>query len=94
MILLKGRMAYALLSLSAGTGTIRGRKPCTPTGILLWNQFKRKKGDETDYVKRQYIGNLGKIENGIVAVTAYGGYKLTTFCFLLPRVTEERYAAF
>jgi len=25
----------------------------------------------TDYVKRQYIGNLGKIENGI-AVTAYG----------------------
>jgi len=24
------------------------------------------------YVKRQYIGNLGKIENGIVAVTAYG----------------------
>jgi len=23
-------------------------------------------------VKRQYIGNLGKIENGIVAVTAYG----------------------
>jgi SRSO17 transposase len=32
----------------------------------------RKKGNKTDYVKRQYIGNLGKIENGIVAVTAYG----------------------
>jgi len=31
-----------------------------------------KKGKSTDYVKRQYIGNLGKIENGIVAVTAYG----------------------
>jgi len=30
------------------------------------------KGQHTDYVKRQYIGNLGKIENGIVAVTAYG----------------------
>ena len=26
----------------------------------------------TDYVKRQYIGNVGKKENGIVAVTAYG----------------------
>jgi len=26
----------------------------------------------TQIVKRQYIGNLGKIENGIVAVTAYG----------------------
>jgi SRSO17 transposase len=31
-----------------------------------------KKGKSTDYVKRQYIGNIGKKENGIVAVTAYG----------------------
>lgn len=31
-----------------------------------------KKGNRTDYVKRQYIGNVGKQENGIVAVTAYG----------------------
>jgi SRSO17 transposase len=31
-----------------------------------------KEGNKTDYGKRQYIGNLGKIENGIVAVTAYG----------------------
>ncbi len=31
-----------------------------------------KKGRSTDYVKRQYIGNVGKKENGIVAVTAYG----------------------
>ncbi len=31
-----------------------------------------KKGKKTDYVSRQYIGNLGKVENGIVAVTAYG----------------------
>jgi SRSO17 transposase len=31
-----------------------------------------KKGKATDYVKRQYIGNIGKKENGIVAVTAYG----------------------
>jgi len=30
-----------------------------------------REGHHTDYVKRQYIGNLGKIENGIVAV-AYG----------------------
>lgn len=32
----------------------------------------KKKGNTTDYVKRQYIGNLGKVENGVVAVTAYG----------------------
>lgn len=31
-----------------------------------------KKGKSTDYVKRQYIGNVGKKENGIVVVTAYG----------------------
>src|SRR4028118_370571 len=31
------------------------------------------------YVKRQYIGNLGKIENGIVAVTAYGLVEGMTF---------------
>lgn len=31
-----------------------------------------KKRKSTDYVKRQYIGNVGKKENGIVAVTAYG----------------------
>jgi SRSO17 transposase len=32
---------------------------------------ERKKGKSTDYVSRQYIGNLGKIENGIVSVNAY-----------------------
>ncbi len=31
-----------------------------------------KKGSKTDYVARQYIGNLGKTENGIVSVNAYG----------------------
>ncbi|WP_404791391.1 IS701 family transposase [Altericista sp. CCNU0014] len=31
-----------------------------------------KAGTSTDYVKRRYLGNLGKIDNGIVAVTAYG----------------------
>lgn len=30
-----------------------------------------KKGLATDYVARQYIGNLGKTENGIVSVNAY-----------------------
>jgi SRSO17 transposase len=40
--------------------------------LIIDETGDRKKGDDTDYVKRQYIGNLGKIENGIVAVTAYG----------------------
>ncbi|MEH2072207.1 MAG: IS701 family transposase [Nostoc sp.] len=38
-----------------------------------------KQGRTTDYVKRQYIGNLGKIENGIVVVTAYGVIEDMTF---------------
>ncbi len=38
-----------------------------------------KQGQTTDYVKRQYIGNLGKIENGIVVVTAYGVIEDMTF---------------
>jgi len=39
---------------------------------LSWSLITgdRKKGQHTDYVKRQYIGNLGKIENGIVAAFA------------------------
>ena len=32
----------------------------------------KKRGQATDYVARQYIGNLGKIENGIVSVNSYG----------------------
>ena len=39
----------------------------------------KKKGRTTDYVARQYIGNLGKIENGIVSVTAYGVVDSVTF---------------
>jgi SRSO17 transposase len=34
--------------------------------------WRPKKGKSTDYVNRQYIGNLGKIDNGIVSVNAYG----------------------
>jgi len=32
-----------------------------------WWHRRPEKGQHTDYVKRQYISNLGKIENGIVA---------------------------
>jgi SRSO17 transposase len=46
--------------------------------LIIDETGDRKKGDSTDYVKRQYIGNLG-IENGIVAVTAYGLLEGMTF---------------
>ncbi len=47
---------------------LQGRK----ISLIIDETGDRKKGKKTDYVSRQYIGNLGKIENGIVAVTAYG----------------------
>jgi SRSO17 transposase len=42
----------------------------------------RKKGRTTDYVAHQYIGNLGKLANGIVSVNAYGILDHITFPFL------------
>lgn len=47
--------------------------------LIIDETGDRKKGTTTDYVKRQYIGNLGKIENGIVAVTAFGVLDHMTF---------------
>ena len=40
--------------------------------LVIEETGDRKKGHTTDYVRRQYIDNLGKIENGIVSVDAYG----------------------
>ena len=39
----------------------------------------RKKGKKTDYIARQYLGSVGKIDNGIVSVNAYGVYQNITF---------------
>jgi SRSO17 transposase len=42
----------------------------------------RKKGKTTDYVASQYIGNIGKLANGMVSVNAYGVLDHMTFPFL------------
>ncbi len=42
----------------------------------------RKKGHTTDYVASQYIGNLGKTDNGMVSVNAYGVLDTLTFPLL------------
>lgn len=46
----------------------------------------KKKGKTTDYVAHQYIGNLGKLENGIVSVNAYGVLDHLTFPLLWKRL--------
>ncbi|GAB1542813.1 hypothetical protein NUACC21_54870 [Scytonema sp. NUACC21] len=50
-----------------------------PIVLIIDETGDKKKGNTTDYVKRQYIGNLGKTENGIVVVTAYAVLSGMTF---------------
>jgi SRSO17 transposase len=57
---------------------IKGR----PIILIIDETGDKKKGTKTDYVKRQYIGNLGKTDNGIVVVTAYGLFCGMTFPLL------------
>jgi len=47
--------------------------------VVIDETGDRKKGTKTDYVARQYLGSVGKIDNGIVSVNAYGVYKNITF---------------
>ncbi|WP_144868783.1 IS701 family transposase [Hyella patelloides] len=50
-----------------------------PITLIIDETGDRKKGKKTDYVARQYLGSVGKIDNGIVTVNAYGVYKNITF---------------
>jgi SRSO17 transposase len=55
-----------------------------PIILIIDETGDKNKGNTTDYVKRQYIGNLGKVENGVAAVvTAYGVFRGMTFPLLL-----------
>jgi SRSO17 transposase len=53
-----------------------------PFVVCIDETGDRKKGKTTDYVAHQYIGNLGKLENGIVSVNAYGILDQITFPLL------------
>lgn len=54
---------------------LKGRKIL----VIIDETGDKKKGKSTDYVSRQYLGKLGKIDNGIVAVTAWGLIDNITF---------------
>ncbi len=54
---------------------LKGRK----IFLIIDETGDKKKGRKTDYVSRQYLGKLGKIDNGIVAVTAWGLINGITF---------------
>jgi len=47
--------------------------------VVIDETGDRKKGKKTDYVSRQYLGSVGKVDNGIVSVNTYGVYSNITF---------------
>ena len=66
--------------------------------VIIDETGDRKKGKKTDYVAKQYLGSVGKIDNGIVSVNAYGVYQNITFPLIFkifkPKGTlkaEDRY---
>ncbi len=50
----------------------------------------QKYGTTTDYVSRQYIGNLGTVETGLVSVNAYGVLDTVTFPLLFQVFKPDR----
>lgn len=47
--------------------------------VVIDETGDRRKGNKTDYVARQYLGSVGKVDRGIVSVNAYGIYQNITF---------------
>jgi SRSO17 transposase len=58
--------------------------------LVLDETGDRKKGRTTDYVARQYLGNVGKIDNGLVSVNAYGVLDGVTFPLLFEVYKPQR----
>lgn len=50
--------------------------------VIIDETGDRKKGNQTDYVARQYLGSIGKVDRGIVSVNAYGLYQNVSFPLL------------
>lgn len=65
---------------------LRGR----PFVLCLDETGDQKYGTVTDYVSRQYIGNLGSIETGLVSVNAYGVLDSVTFPLLFQVFKPDR----
>ena len=51
--------------------------------VVIDETGDRKKGKKTEYVARQYLGSVGKVDNGIVSVNAYGVYHNITFLLMV-----------
>jgi SRSO17 transposase len=58
--------------------------------VVIDETGDRKKGKRTNYVARQYLGSIGKVDSGIVSVNAYGVYENITFPLLFKVFKPKR----
>lgn len=74
---------------------IRQQIGTRPISLCIDETGDVKKGATTDYVAKQYIGNLGKTENGIGSVNAYAVVENLTYpsSVTFVRVNSKSFAA-
>jgi SRSO17 transposase len=66
----------------------------TAQGVLVIDETgDRKDGHETAHVGRQYLGNLGKINNGVVSVTSLWADERVYYPLEVEPYTPESYFA-
>jgi len=61
-----------------------------PIKVIIDATGGRKKGKKTDYVARQYLGSMGKIDQEIVLINAYGLWENITFPLLFEVFKPKR----
>src|SRR5258708_9590890 len=63
-----------------------------PQGVLIIDETgDRKKGDDSAYVSRQYLGSIGKIDNGVVSVSSHWADERVHYPLnVLPYTAAER----
>ena len=61
-----------------------------PLTLLVDETGDRKKGQSTDYVSRQYLGSLGKVDNGLVTVHVVALLGQVTFPLLFEVFKPEK----
>jgi hypothetical protein len=72
----------------------RKTRPKVGFDFILDDSGHRKRGEETEGVGRQYIGQIGKVDNGVVAVSSHvfdglRGYPLDIAQYLPPSTFEK-----
>src|ERR1700730_1859057 len=66
----------------------------TTQGVLVIDETgDRKDGHKTAHVGRQYLGNLGKIDNGVVSVTSLWADQQVYYPMEIEQYTPESYFA-